>query len=121
MTTERPGDASAATSPGISRSGPLVTTTNRAADGSPSAAWSWNDSQNPAHDEHPVDRKARRVRPPDPAGATARAPPSGVTPAMVGAEVESRSGGSCGPIVKGTGTGRPDAAVCSWALSPAAD
>ena len=41
----------------------------------------------------------------EPAGATARASPAGVTPATVGAEVESRSGGSGGPMVNGTATG----------------
>ena len=71
----RPGAASAATSPAISRSGPLVTTTSRAAGGRPVPAGSRNDSQNPAHEEQPVERKASRVRPAGPGGATARASP----------------------------------------------
>src|ERR1700677_1812951 len=93
------------TSAGISISGPLVTTMRRGYEGRPSSSGFWNAFQKPAQVAQPEERKASRVRWSPPDTVTARASPLGVTPAMVGAEVEFRSPGSGGPMVSGTGTG----------------
>src|SRR5664280_3738958 len=116
ITTGSPGGAWALTSPGISISGPLVTTTNRVWGGSPSSSGRWKAFQNPAHDAQPDDRNASRVSWSEPEGATAKASPDGVTPAMVGADAELRSPGSGGPMVSGTLTGPrlPDARAELW-------
>src|SRR5664279_3565921 len=111
-----PGGACATTSPGISISGPLVITTSRVCGGSPSSSGRWRSFQKPTHDAQPEDRNASSVSRSEPVGETARASPDGVTPAIVGADVELRSPGSGGPMVSGTPTapGLPDTGDEPW-------
>ena len=91
----------AATSVGISRSGPFVTMTTRVPSGNVEASGFCSAFQNPAQVAQPEERKPRRVKPSWLFIAMARASPDGVTPATVCAETELRSGWLTSRALKG--------------------